>query len=346
MLSLGQIASLATFTIFASLALLSSAALSQVDPSHRQKTGAVSAPGVYVEETPAPGKTIPGVSTRVPSLAGQSATISGPSEMPRWRPGTGTNDKDGSHGQRDAGPNAGDVAQGGGTKSSARVQHRGALQSPADAARMGDTQALNPQPIPPGRQQALNPQPIPPGTTPQIDPPHVAISGDAQALNPQPIPPGRRQALNPQPIPPGRQQALNPQPIPPGTTPQIDPPHVARSGDAQALNPQPIPPGRRQALNPQPIPPGRQQALNPQPIPPGTTPQIDPPPSTRQQSLQGHGSSNSSEFRTSNTRSSTEFEKQSRSIGKTGAQGESRSEFTGSRSSHEMMVRGGNDRLR
>jgi len=293
MLSLGQIASRATFTIFASLALLSSAALSQVDPSHRQKTGAVSAPGVYVEETPAPGKTIPGVSTRVPSLAGQSATISGPSEMPRWRPGTGTNDKDGSHGQRDAGPNAGDVAQGGGTKSSARVQHRGALQSPADAARMGDTQALNPQPIPPGRQQALNPQPIPPGTTPQIDPPHVA-----------------------------------------------------RSGDAQALNPQPIPPGRRQALNPQPIPPGRQQALNPQPIPPGTTPQIDPPPSTRQQSLQGHGSSNSSEFRTSNTRSSTEFEKQSRSIGKTGAQGESRSEFTGSRSSHEMMVRGGNDRLR
>jgi len=280
MLSLGQIASRATFTIFASLALLSSAALSQVDPSHRQKTGAVSAPGVYVEETPAPGKTIPGVSTRVPSLAGQSATISGPSEMPRWRPGTGTNDKDGSHGQRDAGPNAGDVAQGGGTKSSARVQHRGALQSPADAARMGDTQALNPQPIPPGRQQALNPQPIPPGTTPQIDPPHVARSGDAQALNPQPIPPGRR------------------------------------------------------------------QALNPQPIPPGTTPQIDPPPSTRQQSLQGHGSSNSSEFRTSNTRSSTEFEKQSRSMGKTGAQGESRSEFTGSRSSHEMMVRGGNDRLR
>jgi len=117
-------------------------------------------------------------------------------------------------------------------------------------------------------------------------------------------------------------------------------------GDTQALNPQPIPPGRRQALNPQPIPPGRQQALNPQPIPPGTTPQIDPPPSTRQQSLQGHGSSNSSEFRTSNTRSSTEFEKQSRSMGKTGAQGESRSEFTGSRSSHEMMVRGGNDRLR
>jgi len=240
MLSLGQIASRATFTIFASLALLSSAALSQVDPSHRQKTGAVSAPGVYVEETPAPGKTIPGVSTRVPSLAGQSATISGPSEMPRWRPDTGTNDKDSSHGQRDAGPNAGDVAQGGGTKSSARVQHRGALQSPADAARMGDTQALNPQPIPPGRQQALNPQPIPPGTTPQIDPP----------------------------------------------------------------------------------------------------------PSTRQQSLQGHGSSNSSEFRTSNTRSSTEFEKQSRSMGKTSAQGESRSEFTGSRSSHEMMVRGGNDRLR
>lgn len=81
----------------------------------------------------------------------------------------------------------------------------------------------------------------------------LAIGGQAQALNPQPIPPGRGviQALNPQPIPPGRGviQALNPQPIPPGkstlalrqagssygpvyfgtgTRPQIDPAPVQR----------------------------------------------------------------------------------------------------------------------
>ena len=41
-------------------------------------------------------------------------------------------------------------------------------------------------------------------------------SGDSRALNPQPIPPGKPKALNPQPIPPGKPQALNPQPIPPG----------------------------------------------------------------------------------------------------------------------------------
>jgi hypothetical protein len=46
-----------------------------------------------------------------------------------------------------------------------------------------------------------------------------SATGDSRALNPQPIPPGKIQALNPQPIPPGKPQALNPQPIPPGKLP-------------------------------------------------------------------------------------------------------------------------------
>ena len=57
----------------------------------------------------------------------------------------------------------------------------------------------------PRGSNALNPQPIPPGKT--------------NALNPQPIPPGKIHALNPQPIPPGKPRSLNPQPIPPGKTP-------------------------------------------------------------------------------------------------------------------------------
>jgi hypothetical protein len=103
----------------------------------------------------------------------------------------------------------------------------------------------------PGSTQALNPQPIPPGRP---------VLGQRQALNPQPIPPGkggpvaiRNPGDPPPPIGPGAKQALNPQPIPPGK-PVL--------GEHNALNPQPIPPGRpvpgqRNALNPQPIPPGR-----------------------------------------------------------------------------------------
>lgn len=45
---------------------------------------------------------------------------------------------------------------------------------------------------------------------------HRSGAGDSRALNPQPIPPGKTHALNPQPIPPGKPHALNPQPIPPG----------------------------------------------------------------------------------------------------------------------------------
>jgi hypothetical protein len=40
-----------------------------------------------------------------------------------------------------------------------------------------------------------------------------------QALNPQPLPPGRAEQLNPQPLPPGIRVTLNPQPLPPGFLP-------------------------------------------------------------------------------------------------------------------------------
>ena len=65
----------------------------------------------------------------------------------------------------------------------------------------------------------------------------VALSQPAQALNPQPIPPGRaaQVALNPHPIPPGRVPAVRfsatvpaPAPVIRSASPQIDPPPVLR----------------------------------------------------------------------------------------------------------------------
>jgi hypothetical protein len=154
-----------------------------------------------------------------------------------------------------------------------RVEVKG-IRSAADLPAMlrdGDPQALNPQPIPPGKpvpgaRSALNPQPIPPGRDVLMpknpgDPSPVVRSGDKQALNPQPIPPGRSDL---HPVVPGS-GATKPSKNP------GDPPPVLRAGESQALNPQPIPPGRGEL---HPVVPGRGETK------PSKNPG-DPPPYTR-----------------------------------------------------------------
>jgi hypothetical protein len=65
----------------------------------------------------------------------------------------------------------------------------------------------------PGEAEALNPQPIPPGRTNEEL--NRMRPGEAESLNPQPIPPGRtNEELNR--MRPGKAESLNPQPIPPG----------------------------------------------------------------------------------------------------------------------------------
>jgi len=130
-------------------------------------------------------------------------------------------------------------------------------------------QAASPTPI---SKVALNPQPLPPGKQKTADITMRKAGGQQQELNVQPQSPGKKVELNPQPLPPRvnsnalSKVALNPQPLPPG--------------QSVALNPQPFPPspsnksttatGPNGNLNP-----GTKVGFNPQPDPPGVQKHMD-----------------------------------------------------------------------